>query len=121
MCNLPGRLQKMTLPTVDGLEIRRYNQLRLVVYPIIHRSFQKHPRGGGDGRILDHHQKYHRSDPTNSGWCCNVLQDEGFWYTKRFPEDGLKKGGENTGDVRFLQGAILFFGRNRLRFFFSSV
>lgn len=24
---------------------------------------------------------------SRSGWCCNVLQDEGFWYTKRFPEE----------------------------------
>jgi len=40
--------------------------------------------------------------PTNLGWCCNVLQDEGFWYTKRFPEDGLKRLVKNTGDVRFL-------------------
>ncbi|CAL1127397.1 unnamed protein product [Cladocopium goreaui] len=24
---------------------------------------------------------------SRSGWCCNVLQDEGFWYTERFPEE----------------------------------
>ncbi|CAK9064279.1 4-beta-glucanase E1) (Endocellulase E1) [Durusdinium trenchii] len=24
---------------------------------------------------------------SRSGWCCNVLQEEGFWYTERFPEE----------------------------------
>ena len=107
----------MIYPMVDGSGIR----LRLVVYPMIYSGFQKHPKGGGDARILDHHQKYHRSDPTNSGWCCNVLQDEGFWYTKRFPEDGLKREVKNTGDVRFLQGAIFVFPPKQIAFFFSSV
>ncbi|CAJ1332025.1 unnamed protein product [Effrenium voratum] len=24
---------------------------------------------------------------SRSGWCCNVKQDEGFWYTEQWPED----------------------------------